>query len=143
VNGLRDRLPRGRYYWLLLTSGFRTYRFLPVFWREFFPCFERATPPDAQRLLDHLAHERFGAQYDSGSGLVRFTQQQRLRAELNRIPESRAAADPHVNFFARRNPGCAQGDELVCLTELRPENLTAAGRRMVKPRCDEPSCRSC
>jgi hypothetical protein len=143
VNGLRETLPRGRYYWLLLTSGFRTYRFLPVFWREFFPCFERATPPDAQRLLHHLAHERFGAQYDPGSNLVRFTQPQRLRAELNRIPEGRAAADPHVNFFARRNPKCARGDELVCLTELCPENLTAAGRRMVKLRHDETLRRDC
>jgi len=39
VNQLRATVPRGRYYWLLLTSGFRTYRFLPVFWREFFPSF--------------------------------------------------------------------------------------------------------
>ena len=137
VNGLRATLPQGRYYWLLLTSGFRTYRFLPVFWREFFPCFERAVPPESQRLLHHLARERFGAQYDPGSGLVRFTQPQRLRAELNQIPEGRAAADPHVEFFTRRNPDCARGDELVCLTELAPENLTAAGRRMVKPRRDE------
>src|SRR4051794_21991317 len=37
ANQLRERYPRGKYYWLLLTSGFRTYRFLPVFWREFFP----------------------------------------------------------------------------------------------------------
>ena len=35
VNQLRERYPRGKYYWLLLTSGFRTYRFLPVFWRVF------------------------------------------------------------------------------------------------------------
>jgi hypothetical protein len=137
VNSLRVIMPRGRYYWLLLTSGFRTYRFLPVFWREFFPRFERPTPPESQRLLHHLAAERFGARYDPGSGLVRFAQPQRLRAELNRIPEGRAAADPHVDFFARCNPGCAQGDELVCLTELSPENLTTAGRRMVKHRRDE------
>ena len=143
VNQLRATVPRGRYYWLLLTSGFRTYRFLPVFWREFFPCFERATPPESQQLLHHLARERFGAQYDPGSGVVRFAQPQRLRPELNQIPEGREAADPHVDFFARRNPGCAQGDELVCLTELTPDNLTAAGRRMVRPRRDELLCRDC
>ena len=143
VNQLRVTLPRGRYYWLLLTSGFRTYRFLPVFWREFFPCFERATPPESQRLLHHLARERFGEQYDAGSGLVRFTQPQRLRAELNQIPEGRAAADPHVDFFLRHNPDCARGDELVCLTELSPDNLTAAGRRMVKPRRDESPGHDC
>jgi hypothetical protein len=39
VNKLRETYPRGKYYWLLLTSGFRTYRFLPVFWREFYPRF--------------------------------------------------------------------------------------------------------
>ena len=38
--------------------------------------------------------------------------------------------DPHVKFFATRNPGHAHGDELVCLTELSSANLTAAGRRM-------------
>ena len=140
VNQLRATVPRGRYYWLLLTSGFRTYRFLPVFWREFFPCFERATPPESQRLLHHLARERFGAQYDPRSGLVRFAQPQRLHGELNRIPEGRLTADPHISFFARRNPGCAQGDELVCLTELCPENLTAAGRRMVSSARRELDC---
>ena len=31
-------------YWLLLTSGFRTYRFLPVFFRDFHPRFDAATP---------------------------------------------------------------------------------------------------
>jgi hypothetical protein len=143
VNQLRATVPRGPYYWLLLTSGFRTYRFLPVFWRQFFPCFECATPPEEQRLMHHLACERFGAQYDPGSGLVRFTQPQRLRPELNRIPDGRAAADPHVSFFERRNPGCARGDELVCLTELSLENLTAAGRRMVRPRRDESLCHDC
>lgn len=143
VNGLRATLPHGRYYWLLLTSGFRTYRFLPVFWREFFPCFERVVPPESQRLLHHLARERFGAQYDPGSGLVRFTQPQRLRAELNRIPEGRVAADPHVDFFVRHNPDSASGDELVCLTELSRDNLTTAGRRMVKPRLNETLGRDC
>ena len=30
-------------YWLLLTSGFRTYRFLSVFWREFYPRYDAET----------------------------------------------------------------------------------------------------
>lgn len=129
VEELRSKMP-GKCYWLLLTSGFRTYRFLPVFWREFFPRFDRTTPPDQQRLLDQLALKRFGAQYDLQSGVVRFTQPQRLRNELNQIAAERAR-DAHVAFFARRNPNHANGDELVCLTELGPENLTAAGRRIM------------
>jgi hypothetical protein len=139
VNQLRAHLPRGPYYWLLLTSGFRTYRFLPLFWREFYPRFDGPTPPALRRLLDHLAQERFGAQYEPRSGIVRFTQPQRLRAGLNEIPPGRTT-NPHVAFFAARNPGHAQGDELACLTELSPENLTAAGRRMVTPHRFESTC---
>jgi hypothetical protein len=30
----------------------------------------------------------------------------------------------YVAFFLSRNPGHAAGDELVCLTELSPANLT-------------------
>jgi len=129
VNQLRERHPRGRYYWLLLTSGFRTYRFLPVFWREFFPRHDKPTPGGIQRLCDRLATERFGKQYDPASGLVRFDHPQRLHGKLKAIPPERLA-DPHIAFFLSRNPGHTQGHELVCLTELCPENLTAAGRRM-------------
>jgi hypothetical protein len=130
VNELRHGHPRGRYYWLLLTSGFRTYRFLPVFWRDFLPRFDAVEREEARQLMDHLAVERFGDQFNAGTGVVRFMRPQMLRSRLRGIPPERMA-DPHVNFFSRRNPGHAQGDELVCLTELSSENLTAAGRRMV------------
>ena len=126
---LRQLYPRGPYLWLLITSGFRTYRFLPVFWREFYPRYDSLTPPSAQRLITQLATERFGQQYDAATGIVRLTHPQRLRGALAEIPAGRQE-DPHVAFFASRNPDYAQGDELVCLTELTPSNLTAAGRRM-------------
>jgi len=132
VESLRATLPPGRCFWLLLTSGFRTYRFLPVFWREFHPCFSAPTPPDKQRLLAQLARERFGAQFEVATGVVRFDHPQRLRSRLTEIPAGRAC-DPHIDFFHKRNPGYPNGDELVRLTEINPENLTRAGRRMMKP----------
>ena len=139
VDALRATLPPGRCFWLLLTSGFRTYRFLPVFWREFFPRFDQPTPPETQQLLDQLSRERFGAQFDSRTGIVRFNSPQRLRAALKKIPAGRER-DPHVSYFCARNPRHAHGEELVCLTELNDENLTGAGRRMVGPRPNELLC---
>ncbi|HUR45224.1 MAG TPA: hypothetical protein VMZ27_05035 [Candidatus Saccharimonadales bacterium] len=133
VNHLRRLFPNGRYYWLLLTSGFRTYRFLPVFWRTFYPRVDARTPDAEQRLLTQLASDRYGIQYDVTSGIVRFNQPQPLRDDLKHIPPGRTG-DPHIAFFAARNPGHDLGDELVCLTELTPDNLTAAGRRMVSPK---------
>jgi hypothetical protein len=123
--------PAGELYWLLLTSGFRTYRFMSVFCRDFYPRFDAETPPESQRILDALSAERFGPAYDAPAGLVRFPKPQVLRAGLSDVPDGRTA-DPHVQFFLERNPGHIAGDELVSVTSLSPENLTAAGRRMLR-----------
>jgi len=116
-------------YWLLLTSGFRTYRFLPVFWRDFYP---RHDGTDLHRpLADALAAERFGDRYDAQRGVVRFCRPQRLVPELRDVPSGRTD-DPHVAFFLARNPGHVDGDELVCVTNIGDHNLTAAGRRIAR-----------
>ena len=131
VKELRHEFPRGNLYWLLLTSGFRTYRLLPVFWREFFPRFELPTPPSTDRLLHHLARERFNKAYDEAAGIVRFAEPQRLREDLCEVPKGRTR-DDHIAFFLSKNPNHARGDELVCITLLDDTNLTAAGRRMIR-----------
>lgn len=123
--------PAGDLYWLLLTSGFRTYRFVSVFCRSFYPRFDAHTPPEFQRILDALSVERFGSRYDPRAGLVRFSRPQVLRARLRGVPEGRSA-DPHVQFFLERNPGHVAGDELVSLTSLSRDNLTPAGCRMLR-----------
>ena len=142
VNEWREQLPVGRCFWLLLTSGFRTYRFLPVFWREFFPCFDKPTPVQTRRLLNQLSQERFGSQFDSSAGVVRFDSPQRLCANLQEFPNGRER-DSHIAFFLAANPGHVRGDELVCLTELCDENLTRAGRRMIEPQHHESLCSHC
>jgi hypothetical protein len=123
--------PAGELYWLLLTSGFRTYRFVSVFFRDFYPRFDAPTPTGSQRFLDALSNERYGSAYDSRTGLVRFTKPQVLRERLSGVPDGRAD-DPHVRFFLERNPGHIAGDELVSLTSLARGNLTAAGLRMTR-----------
>jgi hypothetical protein len=111
VDRLRQAHPGDRLFWLLIAAGYRTYRFLPVFWKRFFPRHEEATPPDVQRLLDALATERFASAYRPAQGVVRFVHPHVLRCELLTIPEDRLA-DPHVAFF------------------VSADNLTPAGRRI-------------
>jgi hypothetical protein len=131
VRAIQAIRPDEPWYWLLLSSGFRTYRFLPVFWREFWPR-HGAQLDDARReMTSALARERFNDCYDEQAGIVRFPLPQRLRPHLARIPEGRDL-DPHVQFFLERNPGHSDGDELVCLTALSDDNLTAAGVRVVR-----------
>lgn len=130
VRDLHAGFLRGtRLYWLLLTSGFRTYRLLPVFYREFYPRHGVHTPAEMQALLDDLAAERFGPLFRPDTGIVRFPRPQVLREELAAIAPGRLQ-DADIAFFASRNPGWREGDELVCLTEVCLQNLTPAGRRM-------------
>ena len=39
--------------------------------------------------------------------------------------------DPHVHFFAERNPGHVLGEELCCLARLARNNITPAARRIL------------
>jgi hypothetical protein len=119
-------------YWLLISSGYKSYRFLPVFYQEFYPRFDTPTPPAVQRIIDTLACERFGTQYNPATGIVHFAGGGTpLRPGVADINEERQR-NPHVRYFLTRNPGHAQGDELVCLTRIAWENLTPAGKRMAR-----------
>lgn len=128
VNYLRQSYP-GKLYWLLISSGYRTYRFLPTFWQEFYPRYDATTPVAIAALIDHLGHQQFQDDFDATTGIVKFSQPQVLRPNLLAIPAQRLQ-DPHIRFFRERNPGYVRGDELVCLTEIAEHNLTAAGQRM-------------
>jgi hypothetical protein len=130
---LADRCAPLPAYWFLICSGYRTYRFLPVFFREFYPRSERATPPAERRILDALAHGKFGTQYDPALGIVRFDVPTPLRAGISEL-DARLLSDPTIAFFAKVNPAHARGDELACLTRITRENLTPAGARMLRPR---------
>jgi len=127
---LASQIPEEPVYWLLLSSGYKTYRFLTTFFREFYPTHERQTPPEAKRVMEALAHAKFPGRFDPVAGVVYPENAAPLRSGVADVTEKRLA-DPHVAFFVSANPGHARGDELVCLTVLAPENLTPAGRRML------------
>jgi len=127
---IRAQSPTTRVYWFLICSGYRTWRFLPVFFREFYPNPNAPTPPRMQRILDTLGQQKFGNQFLPGSGIVRLLPATPLRAGVAEVTEQRLR-DSQVAFFTRMNPGHAAGDELACLTEISRSNLTRAGQRMV------------
>lgn len=117
-------------YWFLISSGFRTYRYLPLFFRDFHPVFDRPMPPDVRARLDDVAKAKFGDRYDAASGVIRLATPAPLREGIS-DPEGRSGRDPHVRFFVRANPGHAAGDELACFVRIAADNLTRAGLRML------------
>lgn len=114
--------PDNPLYWLLITKGHRTYRFLPIFFKNFHP--KRGVSISFyQEVLDFLAAKKFKDVYDALSGTLRYsTSQGHLKPEwadaenyLNRHKE--------VEFFLLKNPDYAKGAELVCIAELCEDNL--------------------
>jgi hypothetical protein len=129
INQLRRSYSQGRFYWLLICSGYRTYRFLPVFAKTFYPCHDRPTPPGVRAMINFLARSQYQDLYHTDTGIIQLLHPQQLRPGLDGIPAGRLG-DPHIDFFNRINPLHDNGDELVCLTEICESNLTAAGRRI-------------
>lgn len=110
------------WFWFYVCKGFRTYRFLPVFYRGFHPHPEQATPAFERKVIDHLAQSRFGEAYDPAAGVVRVPDDYALREGVKDVPNGRSR-DPFIRFFVHRNPGWTKGEELVCLASLARPNL--------------------
>ncbi len=134
IKYLQQRYVVGKLYWLLICSGYRTYRFLPVFAQEFCPRYDTPMADDCLARMNFLAKRYYHSAYDKTSGIVRLSHPQILREGLRSIPVGRQS-DRHIRFFMDKNPGHLQGDELVCFTEICEANLTRAGQRIW---CAEP-----
>ncbi|MEX0678898.1 MAG: hypothetical protein WD063_17620 [Pirellulales bacterium] len=131
---LIDEYPEAELYWFLIAQGYKTYRFLPVFFHEFYPRHDAVTPPHARRVIDALARHKYPEGYDSAAGVIRASvKQYRLREGIADITPERLR-DPHVRYFAERNPGHTRGDELCCLAPLAQSNFTPAAYRVIGPR---------
>jgi len=109
-------------YWMLTSKGHLTYRFLPIWFKEFYPRHDRTTPEEISELLDSLGRDYGGADYDPQRRVARCTHGQRLRAGVAE-PGEKEQSNAHVKFFLERNAGWRDGDELVCLALLDIDNL--------------------
>jgi len=110
-------------YWFLTVKGHRTYRYLSVFSRRYYPACGWGTPKDVKAQIDSLGRQQYGASYDPQRGVVHFPRSRgHLKTPWAVVPE-RDKGRPEVRFFLERNPGYVFGDEMVCLCLLSEENL--------------------
>jgi len=110
-------------FWLLLCSGFRTYRVLPTFFQRFVPA--ESNDPELLTLRDRWAGRIFGTRFHRGVVSPRWATPLHQPA-----PPPHLAQDRAVQFFVKHNPAYREGLELVCLVPLEEKNLSRAGRRL-------------
>jgi hypothetical protein len=129
AGGLKARFPREPLFWLLISKGYRTYRYLDVFAHDYYPHRARPTPRGIAERIERLARDKFGEAYDADSGIVSFAQSRgHLRPQWATVREP-LHVHRTVRFFLQRNPRYHAGEEMVCLTELCADNLRSFARR--------------
>ena len=127
---LRAR-PDLRLFWFLISKGYRTYLYLPLFFRAFYPRVDTVTPPFERALITTLGRLKYPRDFNPETGVVEFAESHgHLKAALAGTPPHRRE-HAHVRFFLERNPGWRRGHELVCVAEIAPDNLRGMGRRVV------------
>ena len=117
-----------RLFWMLISKGHRTYLFLPLFAKRFFPHPERKESA-LEEIADMAASRLFGNEWNRECGIVHFEESMgHLKGELAAASWQRSRR-PMVRYFLERNPGFENGDELVCIAELSLENLKRSALR--------------
>jgi hypothetical protein len=123
-----DQFPTQKVYYILTSKGWRTYKIMPFFFKEFAPRYDRPTTPYDQTLMDVFGSKKYPGHYDPQTGVITCSPQ-RVRPEgIDAAPRH---PDAHTAFFLRSNPGYLDGHELVCAAKIAPENFTNTARRLL------------
>jgi len=129
---LLARDPGRRLFWFLISKGYRTYLYLPLFFHEFYPRVDALTPAFERELITTLGTLKYPGDFDPTTGVIEFGESHgHLQPVLADTPSHRRE-HPHVRFFLERNPGFARGNELVCVAEISPGNMRGLARRMLR-----------
>jgi hypothetical protein len=120
-----------RLFWFLISKGYRTYLYLPLFFHAFYPRVDAATPPFERALMQRLATLKYPGEFNPETGVIEFPHSHgHLTPALAEVSQHRRQ-HRHVRFFLEKNPGYARGHELVCLAEISLANMKGLARRML------------
>ncbi len=127
------KFPDKKLYWMLISKGFRTYRYLPAFFNSFYPRYDRQTPLWEIGLINSLGRRKFADQYNAHKGVVVPSgHSPSLKKEFATLSKAHQT-NPHVQFFLQANPGFRLGEELVCIARFDEQNLKPHLFRRLRP----------
>src|SRR5262249_51793983 len=117
-------------YYILISKGWRTYKIMPFFFKEYSPCHDRPISPDDKAVMDAFGKKKYPSHYNPATGVVTFSPQKLIPESIDAIPTK---MDDHTQFFLHSNPGYLDGHELVCVGRVDPDNFTPALQRLLYP----------
>lgn len=118
---LIKEFPDSPLYWFLTSKGYRTFRYLPVFFKSFYPDIE--LDQHLKKVLDSVAENQFPSRYNPETGIIKPGKMDNLLKNTHyTIPDNRGN-NQHINFFLKKNPGYINGDELACIAAIKKDNF--------------------
>ncbi len=117
------------FYWFLICKGYKTYRILPSFWSEFYPCVNKDTPPEMKKIMDAYGELLYPLDYNSLSGVMEYKNvKDKLKVGVADIGEHELK-NKHTNFFVKTNPCWMDGNDLACIAKI--------DKSVLKPRIEK------
>lgn len=127
-----ETFPDYEIYYVLISKGWRTYKVLPFFFKNFAPKHDVPTSINDKAVMDAFGSVKYPKDYDPDQGLIMFSKEtQRL------IPGSIDAVPPqdpnvHTRFYLQKNPTYLSGTELVCVGHVEVVNFAPPFIRLLK-----------
>lgn len=142
INAMKEWFPHKKIYWLLTAKGYKTYRFLSVFFREYYPHYQLKSET-LKVMLDRYADFQVGTRYDANTHLIDCGKiKDRLKPGIADVNHARDY-DDHVKYFLKMNPNWHWGTELASILEVTEANLTVLGKRMFRQAQNKPESVKC
>ncbi len=123
-----DDFPRHNVYYILISKGWRTYKILPFFFKEFSPRYDKLTSANEKTVMDAFGKIKYPYHYHPDTGIITFSPQKMRPESVDALPTK---TDAHTQFFLHRNPGYLDGNELVCIARISPDNFTNGLKRVL------------
>lgn len=109
-------------YWYLLSKGHRTYMYLPLFFKNYYPRINMADPV-MRRVVNECSSYLFADSWQPSLGTIVFSDKRgQLKPKIAQATFEKKNK-PLVNFFLQKNPDFSQGTELACLTRISMNNI--------------------
>ena len=125
---VREQFPRHSVYYILISKGWRSYKIMLFFFKDFAPRYDKPTAPYDKAVMDAFGEKKYPHHYNPATGVVTFSPQRVRPESIDAIPTS---MDVHTGFFLRSNPGYLDGNELVCVARVSPDNFRNGVKRLV------------
>jgi len=119
-------------YWFLICKGYKTYRYLNVYCKSYYPSYKEETPVFEKRIMDAYAIKKYPNHYNPLTGIIKHDDGMDYLKEDVAPVTDRILRKPEVAFFVEKNPQHVQGDELVCLASFSDENLKSGYFRALR-----------